>query len=88
MVLDEPNSNLDDAGEAALLAAINDLRTNGSTVFIITHRPGPLAAVDQLLVIEKGHVAHRGPRADVMAALKAKSSLSTPASGSAQQQPA
>jgi len=71
-----------------LLAAINDLRTNGSTVFIITHRPGPLAAVDQLLVIEKGHVAHRGPRADVMAALKAKSSLSTPASGSAQQQPA
>ena len=88
VVLDEPNSNLDDAGEAALLAAINDLRTNGSTVFIITHRPGPLAAVDQLLVIEKGHVAHRGPRADVMAALKAKSSLSTPASGSAQQQPA
>lgn len=89
VVLDEPNSNLDDAGEAALLAAINDLRTDGSTVFIITHRAGPLTAADQLLVIENGHIAHRGPRTDVMAALNAKSALAaTSAAGRTQSQPA
>lgn len=88
VVLDEPNSNLDDAGEAALLAAINDLKTNGSTVFIITHRPGPLAVVDQLLVIENGRIAQHGPRAEVMAALKTRSSVATPSAGGAQPQPA
>lgn len=81
VVLDEPNSNLDDAGEAALLAAISDLKANGSTVFIITHRPGPLGIVDQLLVIENGRIAQHGPRAEVTAALKARSSVATPSGG-------
>lgn len=86
VVLDEPNSNLDDAGEAALLAAINDLKTNGSTVFVITHRPGPLAVVDQLLVIDDGRIVLHGPRAEVMAGLNTRSSVVTPTPGSAQPQ--
>lgn len=88
VVLDEPNSNLDDAGEAALLAAISDLKTNGSTVFIITHRPGPLAIVDQLLVIENGRIAQHGPRAEVTAALQARSSVATPSAGGTKPQTA
>lgn len=88
VVLDEPNSNLDDAGEAALLAAISDLKTNGSTVFVITHRPGPLAIVDQLLVIENGRIAQHGPRAEVTAALQARSSSATPSAGGTKPQAA
>jgi ATP-binding cassette subfamily C exporter for protease/lipase len=39
LVLDEPNSNLDDAGEQALVAAVQDLRQRGKTIVLITHRP-------------------------------------------------
>ncbi|MGB4584611.1 MAG: type I secretion system permease/ATPase, partial [Rhodoferax sp.] len=43
VVLDEPNANLDDAGETALFKTIEQLKAHGSTVFLITHRPGALA---------------------------------------------
>lgn len=70
VVLDEPNSNLDDVGEAALLQAIADLKRCGTTVVLITHRMNILQAVDKLLVMREGSVTMFGPRQDVLKALQ------------------
>lgn len=70
IVLDEPNANLDDAGEAALIAALHDLREQGKTVFLITHRLNIISAVDQVLVLENGHIRAYGPRDEVIHSLK------------------
>ncbi len=48
VVLDEPNANLDDVGEAALVQAVQILKRQGSTVVLVTHRPGILAAADRV----------------------------------------
>ncbi len=69
IVLDEPNSNLDDIGEAALVAAIGQLRQAGSTVVLITHRPNVLAVIDKLLVLQDGNQRMFGPRDQVLKAL-------------------
>lgn len=69
VVLDEPNSNLDDAGESALVAAIGALRSNGSSVVLVTHRPNVLAVVDKLLVLQDGTQKMFGPRDQVLKAL-------------------
>ena len=69
IVLDEPNSNLDDAGEAALVAAIGQLRQAGSTVILVTHRPSVLAVIDKLLVLQDGNQRMFGPRDQVLKAL-------------------
>lgn len=69
IVLDEPNANLDDAGEQALESTIRQLREEGSTVFLITHRPGILRVADHLVVMERGLITHAGPRQEVMARL-------------------
>ena len=71
IVLDEPNANLDDVGEAALQQAVRQLKAQGKTVFLITHRPGAVALADQLLVLRDGQVQHLGPRDVVLAQLKA-----------------
>ena len=60
VVLDEPNANLDDAGEAALLKAVRDLRSRGRTVFMIVHQPHLLKVADRLLVLDDGRVAQFG----------------------------
>ncbi len=67
VVLDEPNSNLDDQGEAALIRAIVQLKAAGTTLLIITHRPSLLNGVDKLLVLREGVVETFGPRDQVMA---------------------
>lgn len=71
VVLDEPNANLDDAGEAALASAICSLKAAGRTVVLITHRPAALAVADQLLILRDGHVLFIGPRDAVLQELKA-----------------
>lgn len=71
IVLDEPNANLDDAGDAALLGAVKGLKAAGKTVFLITHRPGALAVADQLLILRDGRVQAQGPRDAVLQALQA-----------------
>lgn len=71
LVLDEPNANLDDAGDAALLKAVRELKAAGKTVFLITHRPGVLAVADRVLVLRDGQVAAYGAPDAVMAAMKA-----------------
>lgn len=65
VVLDEPNSNLDDEGERALLAAIVELKKHGSTVVLITHKSSLLAGVDNLLVLRAGLMQAFGPTARV-----------------------
>jgi len=70
LVLDEPNANLDDVGEAALVAALQDLKSRGRTVFMVTHRLSALAVVDRLVVLQNGMVAADGPRDAVLAALR------------------
>lgn len=72
VVLDEPNANLDDAGEAALFKTVQELKAKGKTVFLITHRPGAIAVADRLLILQDGHVQAHGPRDGVIAALQAQ----------------
>jgi ATP-binding cassette subfamily C exporter for protease/lipase len=69
LVLDEPNSNLDDAGEAALVQAVHELRKRGKTIVLITHRTSAIAATTKLLMLRDGAVAMFGPSNQVMAAL-------------------
>lgn len=66
VVLDEPNANLDDAGEAALLQAVQALKQKGCTVVLITHRLAVLTAADNLLVLNEGVVAAFGPRQQIL----------------------
>ncbi|WP_431858564.1 type I secretion system permease/ATPase [Azospirillum sp.] len=67
LVLDEPNANLDEEGEAALLAAIVAQKDAGRTLVVIAHRPSLLSAVDTVMVMRDGMVALHGPRAEVLA---------------------
>lgn len=66
VVLDEPNSNLDAVGEAALTGAIRSVRDRGGIAIIVAHRPSALATVDQVLALAQGRVAAFGPKDDVM----------------------
>jgi PrtD family type I secretion system ABC transporter len=68
IVLDEPNSNLDSEGEAALARAIKGVRERGGIVIVITHRVSVLAAVDMLLVMGEGKIVAFGPRDELMMA--------------------
>jgi ATP-binding cassette subfamily C exporter for protease/lipase len=70
IVLDEPNSNLDDLGEAALVNAVNDLRQRGKTIVLITHRPTVLNATTKLLLMRDGTAQAFGPTKEVLAALQ------------------
>ncbi|MGX1125896.1 type I secretion system permease/ATPase [Pseudomonas sp. HLS-6 TE3448] len=69
VVLDEPNSNLDDAGEAALVQAVRKLKAEGCTVVLVTHRPSILGAVDKLLFLKDGVQHLFGPRDQVLKTL-------------------
>ena len=75
VVLDEPNANLDDVGEAALVRAVQELKVKGCTVFLITHRPGIVAVADRVLVLRNGVVKADGPRDEVLAALRTAQSV-------------
>jgi ATP-binding cassette, subfamily C, bacterial len=66
VVLDEPSSNLDSDGDVALLNCIAELKAQGTTVVMITHRPNTLGVVDKLLVLREGMVDSMGPRDDVI----------------------
>jgi ATP-binding cassette subfamily C protein EexD len=71
VVLDEPNSNLDDQGEKELVEAINRIKQMGSTVVVITHRTMVLQCVDKILVLKDGLAAAFGPKDQVLASLRA-----------------
>ena len=66
VVLDEPSSNLDADGDAALIRAIASVRQRGGIVIVITHRPAALSGLDQLLVMSGGQVQAFGPKDEVL----------------------
>jgi ABC-type protease/lipase transport system fused ATPase/permease subunit len=72
IVLDEPNANLDEAGDAALQKALRELKERQRTLFVITHRQNVLALADYVLVLVDGAVQAYGPREQVFNAMKAR----------------
>lgn len=72
LVLDEPNSNLDDSGERALADAIVRCKQAGSTVIIITHRTQIIGIADRIMVLKDGALLLYGPKQDVLAQLGQK----------------
>lgn len=66
VVLDEPNSNLDVAGDQALTHTIAALRKAGSVVVVMAHRPSALAALDKLMVLDNGKIKKFGEKADIL----------------------
>jgi ATP-binding cassette subfamily C exporter for protease/lipase len=70
LVLDEPNSNLDEIGEQALLNAVLDLRQRGKTIVMITHRPNVISVTTKLLLMRDGAVNMFGPTPQIMATLQ------------------
>lgn len=70
VVLDEPNSNLDGAGEVGLAQALTRLRKDGVTSIVVTHRPSLIAHVDRILVLEAGRIQHFGPASEVLKAIQ------------------
>ena len=71
LVLDEPNSNLDDQGERELVDAIHRIKALGCTVVIISHRTMVLSSVDKMLVMKDGAAISYGPREEILADLMA-----------------
>ena len=86
VVLDEPNASLDEAGDAALLNAVMMLRTNGSTVIVITHRLNILGAIEHMLVLVDGQVQRFGTCKEVMEALQSPPSGQQPSNPKPQPQ--
>jgi ATP-binding cassette subfamily C protein EexD len=76
VVLDEPNSNLDEVGELALVEAVKSLKNKGITVVIITHRTNILQATSKIAVLAAGVLTMYGPTTEVLAKLKSVNSSS------------
>jgi ATP-binding cassette subfamily C protein/ATP-binding cassette subfamily C protein EexD len=66
IVLDEPNSNLDGDAEASLIRALAELKKQGTTVVLVSHRPTLVQGVDKVLLLRDGAVEMFGPRAEVL----------------------
>ena len=79
VVLDEPNSNLDDAGELALVRALTDLKQRGKTLVLITHRPNILGVTQKLLLLKDGVPQMFGPTEQVLAELSKAHQPAAPA---------
>lgn len=82
IILDEPNSNLDEAGEKALASAIAQAKSAGSTVVMVSHRQGALPLVDHLIIMESGRIRQQGPRDEVISQLRATLQEQAKAAGS------
>jgi ATP-binding cassette, subfamily C, bacterial EexD len=70
IVLDEPNSNLDQDGDAALMKTLEDLKHRGRTMVVVTHRPNVLSIADKILLLVEGQIAVYGDRDKVLTVLK------------------
>lgn len=70
VVLDEPNSSLDESGDTALIGAIQNLKASGATIVMVTHRTNALAASDKLLILQDGQMQAFGPRDTVLQAIQ------------------
>ena len=72
IILDEPNSNLDEVGDRALIAALHNIRLSGATLFVITHRTNIVSQLDRLMVMSNGGISLFGPRELVLNELNAQ----------------
>ena len=70
IVMDEPNANLDEVGESALVQAVSYLKTQGSAIIMTTHRPRLVSVVDKLLVLRNGQQVGFGPAEDMINAVR------------------
>jgi ATP-binding cassette subfamily C exporter for protease/lipase len=86
VVLDEPNSNLDEVGEQALVQAILDLRRRGKTIVLITHRTSIIGVTNKLLVLRDGAAQMFGPTDQVLAAIQEANQKAQAQQQQAQQQ--
>ncbi len=75
LVLDEPNSNLDDQGEKELVEALRRIKAKGCTIVVITHRTMVLQCVDKILVMKEGAAVNFGPKDQVLASLMAPAAV-------------
>ena len=66
VIMDEPNSNLDGEGEAALTQAIEGISARGGITIVIAHRPSALVAVDLVAIVQNGRVTAFGNKHDIM----------------------
>ena len=69
IVLDEPNSNLDEEGEASLAQAVLHLKQQRTTLILVTHKPNILSIVDNIMMVQDGQIALCGARQEVLAKL-------------------
>jgi PrtD family type I secretion system ABC transporter len=72
VVLDEPNANLDADGENALGRAIQTMRSSGSVVIVVSHRPSALGALNMAMVLYEGRAIAFGPREEIFARIRTK----------------
>ena len=70
LVLDEPNSNLDEAGEQALNRALAEMKSLKTTIIMVSHRQAVLALADYVLILQNGVIREQGPRDLVIARFK------------------
>jgi ATP-binding cassette subfamily C exporter for protease/lipase/ATP-binding cassette subfamily C protein EexD len=70
VVMDEPNSNLDEVGESALVRTVQALKLNGSTVVLTTHRPRLIGVVDKMLVLKAGRQVAFGDAREMLDAVR------------------
>lgn len=83
VVLDEPNANLDVAGDEALSQAVAQLRARGATVVVMAHRPSAIAAVNKLLILHNGRVLQFGDKETALAGNRRQPAAPTPAAPAA-----
>ena len=81
LVLDEPDSALDAAGERALCRTISEAKARGAIVVVATHRTVALEKVDQILVLRNGHVLDVGPKQDIIDRLGRPKAVTPPGAG-------
>lgn len=79
LVLDEPNSSLDEEGDAALMNALQLMKSQGSTVIVITHRPQILTQMDYMMLLVDGQIKAFDTPAEVLNAINAKISAKSKA---------
>jgi ATP-binding cassette subfamily C protein len=75
IILDEPNSNLDNTGEQALIAAVRQARARGAIVIMIAHRPSVMSVADKMMILEHGAVKQFGPRTEIIQAIEAETAI-------------
>ncbi len=86
VVLDEPNANLDQAGETALAAAIRELKARDTTIIVVGHRPSTLSEATKILLLRDGRVQMFGERDAVMAKMRDATVAARAANGAAPQE--